>query len=71
MELRNRWVHFRVCDVHIPEPAQVMYRLYGENLLQGRVKELTENDRETYAVVVVDGIDTPLVVALSRILGVL
>ena len=71
MELQNRWVHFKICDVHIPDPARVMRDLYGENLLQGRVLEVSRSRGETFALVDVAGIPTPVIVAVDRILGVL
>jgi hypothetical protein len=70
-ELQHRWVHFKICDVHIPEPARVLRDLYGENLLQGRVMEVSKSGGETFAVVDVEGIPTPVIIAVDRILGVL
>jgi hypothetical protein len=70
-ELRNRWVHFRVRDVYIPDPQKVLVDLYGDHLLQGRVRELSESDDDSFAVVEVEGIEMPVIIALDRILGVL
>ena len=71
MTLQNRLVHFRIRDVYYPEPQQVLFELHGEDLLQGRVIDVTDNEgREgAYAVIQVDGIDKPLIVALTRIMG--
>jgi hypothetical protein len=71
LELRNRLVHFRIADAHIPEPVKLLQDLYGSHLLQGRVREISKDARETFVVVDVDGISTPVIVALDRILGVL
>jgi multidrug resistance efflux pump len=57
--------------VHIPDPARVMETLYSENLLQGRVREVSRGRGETFAVVDVEGIPTPVLIAVDRILGVL
>ena len=70
-ELRDHWVHFRICDITIPEPMQVLTEFYGRNLLQGRVMEVSSNNGDMYAVVEVEGIATPVIVSLERILGVL
>ncbi len=71
--LRHRLVHFRVGDVFIPEPQSVLAELYGEDLLQGRVLDLSDSGarREAFAVVRVDGVTRPVVVPVDRILGVL
>ena len=71
MELKNRWVHFKISDVHIPDPGKVLQDLYGDNLLQGRVTEVSQSRGEQFAVVDVEGIPTPVIVAVDRILGVL
>lgn len=71
VELRNRWVHFKISDVHIPEPAQLLHDLYGNHLLQGRVREMSTAAGQRYAVVDVEGIPTPVIIAIDRILGVL
>jgi hypothetical protein len=72
VELRNRWVHFKVCDVHIPNVEKVLIELYGDHLLQGQVMDITEGGKQgKFAVVKVDGISAPVIISLDRILGVL
>lgn len=72
MELRNRWVHFKVSDVHIPNAEKVLIELYGDHLLQGQVMDISEAGKQgKFAVVKVEGISAPLIVSLDRILGVL
>lgn len=72
VELRNRWVHFKVSDVHIPDAEKVLLELYGDHLLQGQVMDISEGGKQgRFAVVRVDGISTPVIIALDRILGVL
>lgn len=72
MELRNRWVHFKVSDVHIPNAEKVLVELYGDHLLQGQVMDISANGKQgRFAVVKVDGISVPVIIALDRILGVL
>jgi predicted ester cyclase len=72
VELRNRWVHFKVSDVHIPDADKVLFELYGDHLLQGQVMDISEAGKQgRFAVVKVDGLSTPVIISLDRILGVL
>lgn len=72
MELLNRWVHFKVRDVHIPEAEKVLIELYGDHLLQGQVMDISDGGKQgKFAVVKVDGVSAPVIIALDRILGVL
>jgi hypothetical protein len=72
VELRNRWVHFQICDVYYPDPAKVLTDLHGHDVFQGRVVDLTDGgDNGSYAVVEVDGLSQPIVIAVRNLLGVL
>lgn len=72
-ELRNRWAHFKVQDVYLPEPQAVMTELYGNDILQGRVVDITDSGAQgrAFVVVEVEGIKHPVVVPMERVLGVL
>lgn len=71
--MKDQWVNFRVRDVYIPDPQQVLTELHGNDVLQGRVVALSDNHTHdgAYAVVEVQGIREPLVVSLKQILSVL
>ena len=73
MELRNRWVHFKIRDVYIPDPAKVLFELYGDDLLQGKVIDLSDSGSQqgAFAVVELEGLEQPVIVPVERILGVL
>lgn len=73
MELKNRWVNFRIRDVFIPDPQKLLIDLYGDDLLQGRVMDLSDSGRqeEVFAVVEVEGVNQPVIVPVARILSVL
>ncbi len=73
MDIKNRWVHFRIRDVYIPEPQQLLVTLHGEDLLQGRVIEISEGAgmTQSYAVVEVEGLKHPVIVPAEHVLGVL
>lgn len=72
MELKDHWVHFQARDVYYPDPAAVLTELHGEDLFQGVVVDVTDGgDGGRYAVVEVEGVKQPLIVAVRHILGVL
>jgi hypothetical protein len=72
MELKDRWVNFRIRDVYLPDPQIVLIELFGSDLLQGKVLDLSDSGptREAFAVVRVEGLSQPVVVPVDRILGV-
>jgi hypothetical protein len=72
-DIRNRLVNFKVRDVYMPDPREVLMDVFGNNILQGRVLDLTDSgaSKRAYAVVEVAGVDHHLVVPMERILGVL
>jgi len=73
VDIKNRWVHFRIRDVYIPEPQQLLATLHGEDLLQGRVIEISEGAgmAHSYAVIEVEGLEHPVIVPAEHVLGVL
>ena len=71
MELQNRLINFRICDVHFPEPEKLLVELFGQHLLQGRVTGATSDSAGgEFAIVEIDGIDRPVFVPVGHILGV-
>lgn len=73
MNLKGQWVNFRIRDVYLPEPEQILRELHGDDVLQGRVVALSDNDHNDgcFAVVEVQGAKEPLIVPLKRIVSVL
>ena len=73
MNLKDQLVNFRVRDVYIPELQEILTELHGNDILEGRVIAVSDNDRQNgcYAVVAVQGIREPVVVPVTGILGVL
>lgn len=72
VELRNRVVHFRVRDVCAPDPQQVINDLYSDAVVEGRVIDLSDGGpRGLVAVVSVEGLATPVIVAVDRLMSVL
>jgi hypothetical protein len=73
MDLRQRWVHFRICDIYHPDPAQVLFDLHGSDVLLGQVIDLSDSglQRDAFVVVEVEGLEEPVIVPVERILGTL
>lgn len=71
MDFRDQWVQFKVCDVYHPDPTQVLLDLHGNDLLTGKVVDVSDSGSHTEAFVVVEveGIAAPIVVPVERILG--
>ncbi len=71
-ELWNEEVRFRIQDVYVPEPTQILADLHGEDMLQGRVIDLSDrgSEREAFAVVEVHGLTYAVVVPVAKVGGV-
>ena len=71
--MRNRWVHFRIDDVYFPDAVKILRELHGEDLLQGKVIDVSDSGREegVFVVVEVEGLAEPVVVPVGRIKGLL
>lgn len=71
--VRDRWVHFKISDVYFPDAAKILGELHGEDLLQGKVLDVSDSGGEegAFVVVEVEGLTEPVVVAVGRIKGLL
>jgi hypothetical protein len=71
MDLRDQRVQFKIRDVYHPDPAQVLLDLHGDDLLTGKVVELSNSgmQKDVFVVVEVEGIEELLIVLVERILG--
>jgi hypothetical protein len=67
--VRNRWVHFKVNDVYFPDPAEILRELHGDDLLQGKVLDMSDRGTEegAFLVVEVEGLPEPVVVPVGCI----
>lgn len=70
-ERHRHWVHFRVRDAYLPNAQEILMKLYGDYIIQGRVVDTSESQAGRFAVVEIDGLDEPVIVSLDRILGTL
>jgi hypothetical protein len=65
----THWVQFRINDAYVPEPAQILADLHGEDFLEGKLIDVSPSDSqaEAFGVVEVQGISRPVVVAMKNI----
>ena len=70
MELRDRWIHFKVCDVYIPDPEKLLIELYGNDSCREKSSTLSDSGAQqgTFAVVGWEGLEQPVIVPVERIL---
>jgi hypothetical protein len=71
MDFRGQWVQFKVCDVYHPDPTQVLLDLHGNDLLTGKVLDVSDSGSHTEAFVVVEvaGMAAPIVVPVECLFG--
>jgi hypothetical protein len=71
MDWINQQVHFKIRDVYHPDPIQVLLALHANDVLIGKVIDLSDSgmQKDTYVVVEVEGIEEQLIVPVERILG--
>jgi hypothetical protein len=69
--VRDRWVNFKIRDVYVPDPAEILMKLHGDNLLQGKVIDSSDSglQQDAFVVVEVEGLAQPVVVPMNRIRG--
>ena len=71
MDFRDQWVRFKLCDVYHPDPTQILLDLYGNDLLVGKVVDVSDSgsQQEAFVIVQVEGIEVLIVVPVERLLG--
>lgn len=72
MDLKNHTVNFRICDIFYPDCQQILFQLHGNDVLQGRVIDLSESGLVDGSFVEIDleGLAEKVIVPLERILGI-
>ena len=72
MDLKNHTVNFRICDIFYPDCQQVLFGLHGNDILRGRVTDLSEAGAldSSFAEIEVDELEQKVIVPIDRILGV-
>ena len=72
MDLKNHTVNFRICDIFYPDCQQILFQLHGNDVLNGRVIDLSESGmvEGSFVEIQVEGLVERVIVPLERILGV-
>ncbi len=70
VDLRDRYVRFKICDIYLPDPQEVLRELHGNDLLQGCVVDLSDSgeQREAFAVIKVAGVERLMIVPVDHII---
>jgi hypothetical protein len=70
MDFRDQWVRFKICDVYHPDPTHILLDLHGNDLLIGRVVDVSDSGsrKEAFVIVKVEGIVVPIIVPVERLL---
>ena len=71
--LLNRFVRFKVSDVAIPGPQEVVNELYGRDIVQGKVVDITESGakEQAFIIVKVEGMNAPLILPAEKVIGIM
>jgi len=69
MAIIGRKVAFAVKDVYFPAPTAVLGQLHGNEVISGQIVGVSDSGRhhEAFAVVRVDGLEAPVVIAIESI----
>lgn len=72
MDLKNHTVNFRICDIFYPDCQQILFQIHGNDVLQGRVVDLSESGLVdgSFVEIDVEGLAEKVIVPLERILGI-
>ncbi len=70
--LLNRFVRFKVSDVTIPGPQEVVNELYGRDMVQGKVVDITVSGtmEQAFIIVQVEGMNAPLILPAEKVIGI-
>ena len=72
VDLKNHTVNFRICDIFYPDYQQVLFGLHGNDVLRGRVIDLSDSGEldSSFAEIQVDEVEQRVIVPINRILGI-
>jgi hypothetical protein len=70
--LLNRFVRFKLSDVTIPGPQEVINELYGHDIVQGKVLDITESGwpEQAFIIVQVEGMKPLVIVPAEKVIGI-
>ena len=69
VNLRDHFVRFKITDIYLPDPLIILNKLHGEDILEGRVVDISDSAvrPERFAVIDVPELDQIIVVPLERV----
>jgi hypothetical protein len=69
MDWINQRVHFKIRDIYHPDATKVLIDLHGNDLLLGKVIDLSDGgmQKDAFAVVEVEGIEELVIVSVEHI----
>jgi len=72
VDLKDHMVNFRICDIFYPDCQQILFQLHGNDVLQGRVIDLSESGlvEGSFVEIDVEDLAEKVIVPLERILGI-
>jgi hypothetical protein len=73
MDWINQRVRFKIRDVYHPDPIKILTDLHGDDLLTGKILDLSDSgmQKDVFAVIEVVEIQELLVVPIERLFGTL
>ena len=71
-DLRNQKVRFKISDIYLPDPLVILNKLHGEDVLEGRVLDISDSGTrpEQFAVIEVPKLDQIIIVPLASVNGI-
>jgi hypothetical protein len=71
--LMNQVVRFKLSDVTVPAPQTVVTELYGGNIVQGKVVDVTRSgtDEQAFIVVKVEAMKDFLILPAEKVIGMI
>jgi hypothetical protein len=69
MDWIHQRVYFKICDVYHPDPIRILTDLHGNDLLRGKIIDLSDSGmrKNAFAVIEVEEIQELLVVPMERV----
>lgn len=69
VDFRKQFVRFKISDIYLPDPLVILNKLHGEDVLEGRVVDISESGArpEQFAVIDVPELDQMIIVPLARV----
>jgi len=69
VDLKDHYVQFRLADIYLPDAVTVTYELHSNDLLRGKVVEMSDSGehKDAFVVVEVEEVRHHLIVPIDRI----